>query len=238
MPGWTTPQFRPRAPARGIVELLETRVVCAAGDLDFNFGGGDGIVHIDFLKRTLIESGEAVAVQPDGKILLAGSATDGFGRFLPDVVLVRLNADGSPDTGFGSNGQVMFDFGGDYLSHEEAFAVAVQPNGSIVVAGRSALTDSATQTPDFDFAVARFTSAGVIDTTFGTGGFVRTDFGTTADAARGLTVAADGTIYVVGEAGDNAALASYTPAGVLNTAFDTDGLVKVKLGGADSLRAV
>ncbi len=193
---------------------------------------------VDFLARTLIESGEAVAVQPDGKILLAGSATDGFGRFLPDLLLVRLNADGSRDSSFGTNGQVLFDFGGDFVSHEEAFAVAVQADGMIVVAGRSALTNTATETVDFDFAVARFTDGGSIDPTFGTAGFVRTDFGTTGDAARGVVVAADGTIYVVGESGGDAALASYTSAGVLNPAFDTDGKLKVDLGGADSLRAL
>lgn len=218
----------PQESAPGLVQLAADGAT-GSGDLQ-------GLVVIDQLAKQLIESGDAVAVQGDGKILIAGSATDGFGRFFPDITLVRLNADGTPDRSFGTEGQITFDFGGDYYSREEAFAVALQADGKIVVAGRSALTDTAVAPIDFDFALARFTATGAVDTTFGTGGFVRTGFGSASDAARGLAVLANGTIYAVGESGGDAAVARYTSAGVLDTTFDGDGKVVRDLGGADSLR--
>ncbi|MEQ1862697.1 MAG: Calx-beta domain-containing protein, partial [Chthoniobacteraceae bacterium] len=226
----------PRILSHGIVELLETRIALAAGSLDLTFGGGDGVAVIDQFAKQLIESGDAVAVQADGKILIAGSATDGFGRFFPDIALVRLNADGSRDLSFGTEGQVLFDFGGDYYSREEAFAVAVQADGKIVVGGRSTLTNTAVEPIDYDFALARFTSAGVVDAGFGTGGFVRTDFGSRSEAVRGLAITTGGLIYAVGDSGGDAAVARYTSAGVLDTGFDADGKVLRDLGGADSLR--
>lgn len=227
---------KPRVLSRGIVEHLEPRCVMAAGDLDPTFGGGDGVAAIDQFARQLIETGEAVAVQADGKILLAGSATDGFGRLFPDLLLVRLNADGSRDTSFGVEGQVTLDFGGDYYSREEAFAVAVQADGKIVVAGRAAVTNTDIEPLDFDFALARFTSAGGLDTSFGTGGFVRTDLGSRGDAARGLALGPGGVIYAVGDSGGDAAVARYTSSGALDASFDTDGKLVRDLGGADSLR--
>ncbi len=221
----------------GLVEPLEARIAPAgAGGFDLTFGGGDGIAIVDHFLKQLIESGEAMTVQADGKILIAGSATDGFGRFFPDLMLVRLNANGTPDLGFGTEGQVTLDFGGSYYSREEAFAIAVQADGKIIVGGRSALTNSEEAPIDFDFAMARFTATGSLDTGFGNGGFVRTSMGSQSDAVRGLTVGAGGLIYAVGDSGGDAAVARYTSAGALDTAFDTDGKVVRDLGGADSLR--
>ena len=221
----------------GVVEPLEARIAPAgAGALDLTFGGGDGIATVDHFLRQLIENGEAMAVQADGKILIAGSATDGGGRFYPDLLLVRLNANGTPDLSFGTEGQVTLDFGGDYYSREEAFAVVVQSDGKILVGGRSALTTTDVEPIDFDFALARFTTAGVVDAGFGSGGFVRTNMGSQSDAVRGLAISAGGLIYAVGDSGGDAAVARYTSAGVLDIAFDGDGKIVRDLGGADSLR--
>lgn len=224
------------SPRRAIVEPLEARCVFAAGDLNPSFGGGDGVTVLDHFAKQLIESGDAFAIQPDGKMLIAGSGTDGFGRFFPDFLLVRLNADGTPDATFGTGGQVTLDFGGAYTSQEEAFAITLQPDGKIIVAGRASLTATENDPLNYDFALARFTANGSLDGSFGSGGKVRTDLGSMADAARGLALAADGSIYAVGESGGNAAVVHYTSAGVLDTNFHGDGKIVLELGGADTLR--
>lgn len=210
----------------------------ASGGLDLTFGGGDGIAIVDQLARQLIESGEAVAVQADGKILIAGSATDGFGRFFPDLLLVRLNVDGTRDLSFGTEGQVTFDLGGDFYSREEAFAVAVQADGMIVVAGRSALTNTEIEPIDFDFALARFTSAGVLDTGFAMGGkFVR-DLGG-ADTLRGAVVQSDGKLVAAGTTALDFAAVRFTTAGALDAGFGNAGVALVDFGNTgEEARAI
>ena len=127
---------------------------------------------------------EAVALQPDGKILIAGSANG-------DFALARHNADGTLDTSFGSGGSVTTDLGGI----DEGFDVALQPDGKIVMVGRSG------GLAGFDFGVVRYDADGSLDTAFGTGGVVRTDFAGGADDAHGVAIQADGKIVVAGHAG-------------------------------------
>ena len=105
------------------------------GSLDATFDG-DGTATIDF-GATADLAGGAVR-QPDGKIVVAGSTQAGG-----DVAVGRLNANGSPDTTFGSGGKATVVFGAATFG----FAVALQPNGRIVVAGQ--------RTAGNDFAVAR-----------------------------------------------------------------------------------
>ena len=105
------------------------------GSLDTTFDG-DGTATIDF--GTLSDVAGDAAVQPDGKIVVAGST-----QADEDVAIGRLNANGSPDTTFGAAGKAKVDFGVATFGH----AVALQPNGRIVVAGE--------RTGGNDFAVAR-----------------------------------------------------------------------------------
>ena len=102
-------------------------------DTTFN---GDGTATIDF--GSLADLAGGAVLQPDGKIVVAGSTQDA-----EDVAIARLNANGSPDTTFGAAGKATVDFGVATFG----FAVALQPNGRIVVAGQRAGSD--------DFAVAR-----------------------------------------------------------------------------------
>src|SRR5207302_6993348 len=88
--------------------------------------------------------------------------------------------------------------------------------------------------------VARYTSAGDLDNTFGdlVSGSVRTgktttDFGTSSDWAHGLALQADGKIVVAGESGGNFALARYATDGTLDNSFDGDGKLVTNLGGPD-----
>jgi uncharacterized delta-60 repeat protein len=133
------------------------------GAMDTSFGNG-GRVLLDLGAGT--EAAHAVALQADGKLLVAGSVDEvGKGK---SVLLVRLNADGSLDSSFGQGGQVVGALGG---GSSEAFAIAVQADGKIVLGGHAARA-AATTTTGLDFALLRFNSNGTPDTRFGQGGVV------------------------------------------------------------------
>jgi uncharacterized delta-60 repeat protein len=139
----------------------------ADGLLDPTFGvAQSGMVKIDF--GQIDDRAQAVAVQADGSILIAGYANDFNDN--SDFVLARLTSDGQLDTTFGpagTNGIVLTDFGG----MDQAYALAVQPDGKIVVGGHSGIDCG------HDFAVARFTADGTLDDDFGPGGKLVTDMG-------------------------------------------------------------
>ncbi|MFF3648419.1 calcium-binding protein [Streptomyces sp. NPDC002181] len=162
------------------------------GSLDPSFSG-DGMVTANFGGT---EFGNAVAVQPDGKIVAAGSGAVG-------VALLRYNADGSPDGGFGTAGRTSVHFPGDGGG---ANALALQPNGKIVIAGQA---DDPNSQEANDFGLARFNTNGTVDTGFGGDGFVVTGF-QDWDEARGVLVQPDGKIVAAGfGAGFAFALARY-----------------------------
>ncbi len=160
-------------------------------------------------------SAEAVAIQTDGKIVVAGVAIkNGLSLF----AVVRYNSNGSLDTSFDSDGIVTTPVG----NSSKAFGVAIQSDGKIVVVGRS----------DGQFAVVRYNTNGSLDTSFDGDGIVTTSIGSRAVAR---AVALDGADIVVAgftkESGKNKfAVARYTSAGALDTAFDTDGIVFTDLG--------
>jgi uncharacterized delta-60 repeat protein len=198
------------------------------GSLDTSFGAG-GIVTTTFPEGSYAFD---VALQPDGKIIAAGTV---FVDFNPgdmsdtDFALARYNPDGTPDTTFGNGGQVMTDF----LGHEDdAFSILIQPDGKIVAVGSA--NDPATF---YDFAAARYLSNGTIDTTFGVAGKVRTDFGDqNFDRARSAALQPDGRIVAAGFAisqnggVQNFAVARYTSNGVLDTTFSRDGKTQIDFG--------
>jgi len=126
------------------------------GTLDTSFGGTGEVTTI----LTTVKNGgwaRDVAIQPDGKIVAAGQAFYGF-------ALVRYNADGTLDKTFGSNGTGIVVTSIGRNTFDAAYRLALQPDGKIVVAGKS----------DGNVAVARYTSSGALDTSFGTGGKVTT----------------------------------------------------------------
>jgi uncharacterized delta-60 repeat protein len=198
------------------------------GSLDTSFGDG-GIV------TTMFPAGSyafAVALQPDGKIIAAGTH---FVDFDPgemsdtDFALARYNPDGSPDTTFGVGGQVTTDFLG---KEDDAFSVLIQPDGKIIAVG------SANDPVNFyDFAAVRYLSNGAIDPSFGVGGEVTTDFrGGGFDRARAAVLQADGKIVAAGfattvsGASQNFAVARYTSSGALDTTFSADGRTQIDFG--------
>ncbi len=202
----------------------------AAGDLDASFSG-DGRVTTAFSSSSDLAT--AVAIQPDGRIVVAGWTSDGSDA---DFALARYTAAGNLDATFGAGGKVTTGFGGG--SADYAAAVAIQPDGRIVVAGSAADGDA-------DFALARYTAAGNLDATFGAGGKVTTGLGSgTADEATTIAIQDNGRIVVAGWTSDRGdadfALARYTAAGDLDASFSGDGWAteEVSTGTGDYARAV
>ncbi|HEY6886822.1 MAG TPA: proprotein convertase P-domain-containing protein [Solirubrobacter sp.] len=177
----------------------------APGDLDVSFSG-DG-------KQTTDVGGSdaatAVAVQADGKIVVAGSSDGNF-------ALARYGVDGTPDASFSGDGLVTTDLG----AADDGQGVAIQADGKIVVAGGSG----------GDFALARYTAAGVLDTSFSGDGLQTTDFGA-ADRGTAVAIQADGRIVVGGNSGGSLALARYDANGALDASFSGDGK---QIGGGHS----
>jgi uncharacterized delta-60 repeat protein len=206
------------------------------GNLDPQFGvGGIASHNIGFAST----AGEAV--QSNGATVIAGTAGSAGSK---TFALTRYNADGSLDTTFGDDGVTDTSFGGD----DQASAEALLPNGDILVAG----TDSTKvhgQTIGSQFAVAEYTSSGVLNTSFGDGtGQVLASFSTTSgtlsnDVVHGLSVAPNGTIYVVGSTdangGQDFAIAAFNADGSPATGFGTSGKTAFNFqGGDDSADAV
>ncbi len=106
-------------------------------------------------------------------------------------------------------------------SHRRLEDIAIQPDGKIVAVGRA----------NNDFGVVRFTSGGVLDTTFDGDGIVMTDFGTASDKAAAVALQGDGKLVVAGTGNDRFAVARYTTAGVLDATFDGDGKVTTTILG-------
>jgi uncharacterized delta-60 repeat protein len=196
------------------------------GTLDQTFGT-DGKVTTDFAGEP--DEAFGVAIQADGKIVVAGQALfldpSGTGAVDGDFGLVRYNPDGSLDRSFGTGGRVTTDFGS---ALDTALAVTIQADGKIVAVGGDG----------GDFALARYNADGSLDRTFGAGGKVTTDFGSFSDEALGVAIQADGRIVAVGGAGGDFALARYNPDGTLDSDFDADGKVTTDFGGLDSARSV
>lgn len=160
----------------------------ANGNLDSSFGVGGAV------QLTGARVGEGLALQGDGKLVLAGNASVGTGPSAATQFSVRrLNADGNPDTTFGTAGTVNTPF---TSSGDAAFAVAIQVDGRIVVAGRSGLTNP-------DFAVARYLPNGTLDGGFANAGKLTVDFFGSADIAESVAVQSDGRIVLGGLARDN-----------------------------------
>jgi len=191
------------------------------GSLDTTFDT-DGIVTTDF--GNVLENGNDIVLQPDGKIIVAGSSIADILGTIADVALARYNSDGSLDTTFDTDGKVTTDFGN---SDETASAVALQPDGKIIVAGATNLG------MNNDFALVRYNSDGSLDTTFDSDGILTTDFGGafSPEAASSLGLQPDGKIIAAGgitDIGGNIAdfaLVRYNSDGSLDTTFDTDGKV-------------
>src|SRR5882762_5533538 len=242
-----------------------------------NLVGGTGLVTTD-VSTSQDDIAFAIVPQPDGKIIAVGSSSTTPAK----VVVIRYNANGTPDTGFGNNGITVTSLPS---ADADGFAAVLQADGKLLVAGRSCPlsgfcsflllryhTDIGTGTPGtldtgfgtsasgivttaipsgsatsanaialsgtnillagqskiggkFVIALARYTSSGDLDSTFGSGGIVTTPIGALDAAAAALAVQPqDGKIVVAGLAGNafnvwDAALLRYNANGTLDLPF-------------------
>ncbi|CAB5166114.1 hypothetical protein D3OALGB2SA_5770 [Olavius algarvensis associated proteobacterium Delta 3] len=161
----------------------------ANGSADTTFGGGDGMVATDFDTRD--DRAYAVAIQEDGKIVVAGNALDNTSG-QTEIAVARYLVDGTLDPDFDTDGRVMTFVPGS--SGDGAFAVVIQPDGAIMVAGES---DDGS---DRNFALVRYLTGGAPDPAFGTIGIVTSDFDSMDDQALGLVLQDNEKIIVVGKA--------------------------------------
>ncbi len=222
------PFFSPRA-----LDILVVRYNID-GSLDSTFGS-NGIVTTDLGD---IDNGLSVALQADGKIVVAGKGSpNNQSRF----AVVRYNTNGSLDTTFGSGGIVTTPIG-EFSAAED---LAIQSDGKIVVTGSSVVSGS------FGLAVARYNPDGSLDNTFSDDGVTREvppGFEVLrSNVAWGIAMQSDGKIVVAGESADHSQnigtddflLLRYNPDGSLDSTFDGDGLVLTDFaGGFDSARDV
>ncbi len=237
---------RVRGQAALRLELLEDRCLLAAGALDpsFNAGAFAGRQSIAFLGTNTSVVANAVAVQPDGKLVVAGTFT--FSNGGTDFAVARFDARGVLDPSFGFGGRTTIDIGNG--SNDQAFALTLQGDGRIVVVGSTVVGAG-----DANFAVARLHTDGSLDTSFSGDGIqtIAFDLGPAAipptpaardDQATAVGFQIDGKVVVAGFAQVNAqgnydfAVARLNTNGSLDVSFDTDGrqTVAFDLGTAPS----
>ncbi|HEY0677584.1 MAG TPA: T9SS type A sorting domain-containing protein [Chitinophagaceae bacterium] len=182
------------------------------GSFDNTFSN-DGKLLTDFGGR---DEAYAVAIQPDGKIVVAGSSAS------PPIwarafALARYHPDGSLDNSFSFDGKLMTEDLGP------AYAVLIQPDGKILAAGG-----------EFDFAMVRYLSDGSNDPSFGAEGIVTTDFGGTYRAASAVSLLPGGSIVVAGTTSVNneshMAVLKFNPDGTPDLSFSSDGKVILQFG--------
>ena len=217
------------------------------GNLDSSFGKG-GIVITDLTPpgtSFFSASPTSIAIQPDGRIVVGGSDSAGS-----NLALVRYKKDGKLDASFGNHGIVMLD------SSVPGFPITdmtLQSDGKIVAVGSHFTTFSPTYGPIFDFGVARFTSKGNLDPSFGTGGIVIIDLTPPGlnlqysydDNATGVVIQPDGKVVVGGWTSDpntypNAngfnpkmpTLVRYDTSGSLDPTFGAGGISITGLSGS------
>ena len=205
------------------------------GNLDTSWGSS-GRVETGFGTGTADEI-FASLLQPDGKLILGGFTAAALGGLAPqDLLLLRLNTNGALDSTFGTGGRVKTDLGS---TTDWVVALARQSDGKILTGSLYGPLNG-----PWDFAVARYQANGILDTSFGTGGKVVTDF-VGNDRVAGLTVQPDGKILAVGISGpegltsaSSLVMARYNANGSLDTSFGTAGKVSTKLGlqGAGGIR--
>ncbi len=195
-----------------------------AGILDTTFGN-NGIVTTIF--RSGSDLASCLAIQGDGKIVVAGNSSDGY------FLLARYSADGNPDSQFGFGGSVQTSAGSLSASIQ---GIALQPDGKIVVAGHASSFFTR------DIAVARYTDSGTLDNTFNNSGMVTTDINNGDDTAYDVAIQANGRIVVAGSNKDNFnleqfALLRYENDGRADYSFGASGRVLTNVNSSGTNRA-
>jgi uncharacterized delta-60 repeat protein len=214
----------------GPVEKFAVARYNSNGSLDHTFSR-DGRVVTGFGGQGTDE-GEAVAVQPNGRIVAAGYSSQGlFARSSADFAIARYKANGSLDRSFSGDGRVLTSFPGADGIGGSVRGLAIE-NGRIVAAGLMELKTGPTK-----FAVARYNSIGSLDHSFSGDGRVLTSFpgGRNNDGASSVAVE-NGKVVVAGGSQrahklSVFALARYNSNGSLDRRFSDDGRVLTRFPG-------
>ncbi len=190
----------------------------AAPRLDAGFGG-NGRVAVELGARN---SANAIALQPDGKIVVAGSVSSGQTH---NFSLLRFNPDGSLDTGFGQEGALITSVS---LGDDEALALAILDDGRIVAGGYADNGSSR------DFALVCYLADGRLDMEFGRNGVALTPVSAGDDEISAIAIATGNRIVVAGNvsgpSGSVAVVARYLPDGELDSSFGERGVTLLGVG--------
>ncbi len=197
-----------------LLNLFVSVVYAADGDLDASFGAG-GVVNENFQGITARHN--SVVIQPDGKIIAAGTSLTA--SFTNDFALVRYNPNGTPDTSFGTGGRLYADVGG---RNDIVPIILLQPDGKIILVGQSRNAQDRNT-----ISIFRFNADGTADTSFGTNGVTLSAFttsGTRGDTPGDAVLQPDGKIVVTGAwQGTAFCVGRFNANGSVDNGFGTNG---------------
>ncbi len=197
----------------------------ANGTLDTSFGTNGQVIHGNAAGGNSNDIGNAIAIDSNGKILVAGSSTKGTND--TEMVIWRYNANGTLDTSFGTNGQVIHGNASGGNSNDFGTSIAIDSNGQILVAG-----GSTKGTTDTELVIWRYNVNGTLDTSFGTKGTASHDNaagGNGHDVGTSITIDSSGKILVTGYSKNNSGneimlVWRFTSNGILDTTFGVNGI--------------
>ena len=194
------------------------------GTLDTTFGTGGVVVHDNAAGGNGGDTGRSIAIDSQGRILVAGYSRNGSGN--DDMVIWRYNPDGTIDTAFGNNGVVVHNSAAGGNGSDLGNSITIDSQGRILVTGESSngLND--------DMVIWRYDIFGNLDASFGTGGVVvhhNTAGGSGNDLGKSITVDDQGRILVAGHSQNSSdydmVVWRYNPDGTIDTSFGTNGFV-------------
>ena len=193
------------------------------GSLDGNFGA-NGVVTYDGGNGN--DCGRLLAIQPDGKIVLTGFTHNGTSY---DILVMRLNVDGTLDSSFGTNGIVVHN---NADRDDYGRSIALQSDGKLLVTARSSGNDTSSA------LMLRYGASGVLDNTFGTNGVVAYESDEGNSGFRDVIIQGDGKIVTTGYTKTSAGFlfltARYNTNGTLDATFGTDGMATYDGGHGDA----
>ena len=171
-----------------------------------------------------------LAVQPDGKIIVAGHSLNGDASNLYQngFAVVRYNPDGSLDTSFDMDGRAYTNLG---TGQHWVTRMALQADGKMILGGYLLKLSPVVEA---DFAMVRYNTDGSLDTTFDGDGKLIVDFGNTDDYVNDVKVQSDGVIVVTGSVGNSLAVARFNSDGSPDASFGTNGLVTTAIQASAS----
>jgi uncharacterized delta-60 repeat protein len=203
----------------GVTSLLDPQIFLAQytvnGVLDTTFNSTGSTPGTQTLLVGSRTEGNALAIDSSGNILVAGFAI----QSQTNMIVARYTSAGILDTTFNSTGYNTLSIG----SGATANAIGLQSSGNIILAGTAVINGIP------NIALARFTTSGALDTTFGTNGITTTQIGTFASIAS-VAIDSSHNIIVAGNANNQITVARYTPSGTLDNTFGTGGIVQPNIG--------